>query len=62
MSKKKLKTFNAQFKIDVFTDIQIEAENLEDAVAKAREYGVTDVIEIPGGHIDSEINLTGVYE
>jgi hypothetical protein len=60
--KKKLKTFNVSFNVEVFTSIQISAESIEDAITKARELGVTDVVEIPGEYIDGSLELTGAYE
>lgn len=60
MAKKK-KTYNVSFNIEVFTSIEVSADSLEDALAQAREFGVTDVIDIPGEHIDSSLEVTGVY-
>lgn len=62
MSNKKLKDFNVYFEVNVSTSISIKAESLEDAISKARTMGVTDVVEIPGEHIDSSMELTGVYQ
>lgn len=58
----KLYEFNVGFEILVCTSISIKAESLEDAVVRAKELKVVDVIEIPGEHLDSTIKVTGVYE
>ncbi len=60
--KKKIKIFTAQFRVEVYTDVAIKAESLEDALNQAKEFDVTDVVEIPGGHVDSNIRLTGVFD
>lgn len=62
MATKKNKTFHVSFNVNVFTSIEISAESIEEAVKKARELSVTDVVEIPGEHIDSSLELTGAYE
>lgn len=62
MAIKKLNTYHVSFVVEVFTSIEIKAESLEDALARAKEFHVTDVVEIPGEHIDSTLKLTGVYQ
>lgn len=63
MSKKpKTRTFFVQSKIDLFTTVEVTATCLEEALQVARELKTTDYVEIIGEHIDSEVEVTGVYE
>lgn len=56
------KTFRVSAIIKVWTEVGIEAENLEDAVTKSRDLSVTDFIEITDEHVDSKIRITGVQD
>lgn len=62
MPKNKLNTYQVYFTIDLYTSIEIKAASLEEALVLAQEYKVADVIEIPGEHIDSTVELTGVIK
>ena len=58
----RLKAYHVQAKIDMLVNTTIKADSLEAAVREARSLGVEDFVEIPGDHIDSELQITGVYE
>lgn len=62
MSKKKLTNFIISVKIILDTDFSITAENFEQALLKAAEVKVTDVVEFEGNHNDSSIDITGVFK
>jgi hypothetical protein len=63
MPKPKLKTYLVDFRIDVLTNMEIEAESLENALQKARAYDVKDVVELPGDYIEGDgVTVRGVYE
>jgi len=57
------KTFNAYVRINVEVGVKIAADSLEDAIAQAQKYDVTDVIDL-GGHDynDGAILVTGAFE
>jgi hypothetical protein len=63
MPKPKLKTYLVDFRIDVLTNMEIEAESLETALQKAQEFKLADVVELPGDYIDGDgVTVRGVYE
>ena len=61
MTKKKHQTYTVLLSLRLDTDLEISAESFEDALAKARELKTTDVVDFEGGHNDSEITVTGVF-
>lgn len=61
MTKKKNKTFNVSLKVIVETDLEISAESFEEALAKAREFGVKDVVEFDSSFNDGSVAVMGVY-
>lgn len=63
MSKKsKDRPFTVLIELKLFTDTEIYAESLEEALEKARGLKITDVIQFEGSHNDSEFKVTGVFE
>lgn len=61
MSSKKLKEFNVQVKVDLTTDVTIRAENMADALARAGELDMSDVVEFSGDYIDGSVKVTGLF-
>lgn len=59
---KKLEVYTVAVQIDLWTDVEVKAESFEDALVKARELGVTDIVEFNGGHNDSSVKITGVFK
>lgn len=62
MAKKTTKSFRVSAVVKVWTEVGIDAENLEDAVAQSRELSVTDFIKITDEHVDSALRITGVQD
>lgn len=58
----KRKRFTVQVRLDLWLDYEILAENMEDALAQARELKPRDIAEYPTPANDEEIKITGVYE
>ncbi|HKZ41351.1 MAG TPA: hypothetical protein VJ044_10345 [Candidatus Hodarchaeales archaeon] len=61
MAVKKQKTFTVQFDLKLVTTLDLRADSLEEAIAKAREYGVKDLVEFESDYIDGEVEVTGVF-
>ena len=58
--KSTLRSFSVSAQVNIWTSVIVEAENLEDAVTKSRDLGVTDFVTIDGEHIDSQHVIIGV--
>lgn len=56
-----IKKFNIQAKLDLLVSIEISARTLEEALLKSKELEVDDFININGEHLDSEMQITGIY-
>ena len=61
MAVKKQKTFTVHFDLKLVTTLDLRADSLEEAIAKAREYGVKDLVEFESDYIDGEVEVTGVF-
>jgi hypothetical protein len=59
-SSKKLKPFSITSRIVVLSAIVVQAENLEQALVKSREYKVQDFVEVIADHHDSSIMISSV--
>ena len=59
---KKNKTFTVMLKVVLDTDVEISAETFEDALSKARQLMTTDIVSFEGGHNNSTVQVTGVFE
>lgn len=59
---KKLRKFQAVAKIEVQSTITIQAADLDEAFAKAKEMKLQNFVDIFGDIWDTEYQLTGVYE
>ena len=60
---KRMKEFTVGGKFTMWVELAIEAENLEDALAKARELRETDFVEPKGHYIDGEyLGVVNVYD
>lgn len=62
MSKKRHKKYTVYFKVKVETPVEIIADTYEEAIAKAREFQVKDVVEFDTEFTDGEIRIAGVFE
>jgi len=58
----KLKTFQVMVHVNLDTVIEVRAENLEDAIAKGREFKMKDVVDFDSDWIDGDVTVNGVYE
>lgn len=61
-TKNRTKTFSVSADVRLWTSINVEANTLEDALQKARDLKVTDFIDIPGEHNDSQLEIVGVSD
>lgn len=61
MAKKKQKKFTVIVKVVVETELDIAADSYEEALAKAGEYTVKDVVEFDTPFNDGNIAIGGVY-
>ncbi len=59
---KKNKEFNVILKVVVETEISISADSYENALIKARELGVKDVVEFDTSFNDGSIEIGGIYD
>lgn len=59
--KKNNKQYEISFKVIVDTTIQISAESYEQALTKAREYSVRDLVAFDTGFNDGSVAVTGVF-
>lgn len=59
----KAKRFTGLVKIVLDLGVDINAENMEDALAKARKWRVTDILDLSAvDHDDSSIEVTGICQ
>lgn len=58
---KKLKTYTVSLRIVVETNIEVPAENYEQAISKAREIKVKDVVEFDTDFNDGNIAILGIF-
>lgn len=61
-TEKKRRRFTVHIQIDLWTEKEILADSFEDALTQARDLSIHDLIKIRGGHHDSNIRVTGVFE
>jgi hypothetical protein len=59
--KTKIKKFCVQAKIDVLVAIELSARTLDEALEKSKTLKVDDFLSVEGDHIDSEMEITGIY-
>lgn len=59
---KKNKKFNVIVKVSVETELEISAESYEQALEKAREYNVKDVVDFNTPFNDGNISVSGIYD
>ena len=62
MKKQKYQTFTVMAKIDADLMLEISAENLAEAVEKAKNLKWSDFIEVQGEANDVSIELTGIFK
>lgn len=60
--KKKIRKFSASFAVRAWVEVEISASNYDEALVKARELTVNDLIEVNGGHNDSYVDLVNVTD
>lgn len=61
MSKKKNKMYQVYFNVNVETVVEISAQSYEEALSKAREYDVKDIVEFDTVFNDGSVQVVGVY-
>ena len=59
---KKLDAYTVMVKLKIECDLSIQAESLEDAIAKARDLHEDDFITTRGNLLDSDLHINGVFE
>lgn len=57
---KKVYTYGVWAKTSHLTNIEIKADSLEDAVAKAKELKEEDFVEVHGEYVDGSFEIRGV--
>jgi hypothetical protein len=55
------KSYSISLKVVVDTDIEIKAKSYEEALEKARQIKVRDVVEFDTCFNDGSVSITGVY-
>lgn len=58
----KLKSYQAQAKIEVWVSTEIQASNLIEAAQKASALKEEDFITVDGEYLDGRIQITGAFE
>jgi hypothetical protein len=53
--------FSVSFRVNCEVGVEIIAADMDEAIAKAKEYKVEDVITMNGEHEDSEMVLQSVF-
>lgn len=57
---KALPEFSVEAKVTVLTSVYIVAEDMADAVEKAKALDVLDFVKVKGDHNDSKLQVVGV--
>ena len=57
----KIRKFYVQAKIDVLVSVELSARTIDEALEKSKTLKVEDFITVDGDHIDSEMEITGIY-
>jgi hypothetical protein len=55
MKKTVKQTYNVQVRVEVYTDLQVEADSYEEALALARKISVKDVVSFETPYVDGSI-------
>lgn len=58
---KKLKTYCVQGQLKLMVSIEVSAHDLDEALAKSKEFNEDDFVDILGELIDGNFKITGVY-
>jgi hypothetical protein len=58
----KRKRFTVWAKSEIFNNVEILAENLEDALAQSKEMKEEDFVTVLGDYMDGSVTVTGVME
>lgn len=58
----KTKTFEVQARLNLLTTITIEAQSLEEAMAKSKTLKEGDFVNFEGEFMDGGMRITGLYE
>ncbi len=62
MNKNRNNTFTILAKIVLETNIEVSASSMEEALEKSKSLKINDFIDIHGDHLDSELDINGVYK
>ena len=60
--KKKQESYEVTFTVKVTTSVPITASSFEDAIDKAREYIVKDIVDFDTDFIDGDLEIDGVFK
>jgi sugar/nucleoside kinase (ribokinase family) len=60
--KTKKERYEVYVKVIVETSLNISADSFEEAIAKAKEYGVKDVVDFDTAYNDGSIEIIGVLK
>ena len=58
----KLKSFIVQAKCERIVGLEIQAKDLDEALAKAKELKDDDFVEVFGEYQDGNTHISGIYE
>jgi hypothetical protein len=61
-TKKTKKRFTVGAKISLDTDVEIYADNMEEAITIARGFDIHNFVSFDGGHNDSSLDINSIYE
>jgi len=56
----RLPTYVVEARLVLLTDIEISAENFEDALARGKDLAIKDFVDIKGNHNDSAFEVVSV--
>lgn len=59
---KTLKAYTINVHVNLDTTVDVKAENLEEAIVKARELKMHDVVSFEGDFCDGDVTIKGVWE
>lgn len=58
----KKKTFHVIVRVEIETELEVQGENYEEALTKARELKAKDVVEFDTPFNDGGIVISGIYD
>ncbi len=62
MKKEKIRDYEVQAKLTLYTSTTVSARSLEEATEKSKNLKEQDFVDFNGDYIDGNMRITGVYE